>query len=364
MSALVSFLPEWVSSPGDTIAEAMSERSLDRLRTAQLLGIEPKSLESLLAGELQLTPTIARHLASVFGPNADFWVRREIQYRKQLMRRHDACSEGARQWLLELPVSEMVNFGWIEPRDNSVQSTALACQRYFGVPDVKAWRREYEDCMNAAIFRTSETFASTPGAVAAWLRQGEVQAGEMQCEDWDPDGFKAELQRLRALTRLPAPSQFVPKLQHQCARFGVAVVVARAPNGCRASGACRILNGERSLLMLSFRYLSDDHFWFTFFHEAGHLLLHRKRALHLEGDGGTEDQEEMEANHFAQEILVPPAFWDAMLRLPRETREIVRFATRIGISPGIVVGQLQHKRHLMRHQMNALKRRYKWMLSP
>jgi Zn-dependent peptidase ImmA (M78 family) len=138
-------------------------------------------------------------------------------------------------------------------------------------------------------------------------------------------------------------------------------VVLRAPKKCRASGASRFLSPGRPLLMLSFRYLSDDHLWFTFFHEAGHLLLHADRCLFLEGDDRLTTAEEEEANAFAANTLIPPEHQPEMLRLRAEGIPVVRFAKKVGIAPGIVVGQLQHLKRIGNHQLNNLKRRYQWV---
>jgi hypothetical protein len=43
-----------------------------------------------------------------------------------------------------------------------------------------------------------------------------------------------------------------------------------------------------------------------------------------------------------------------------ELRAIVRFAKRVGIAPGIIVGQLQHYDRIPRNYFNGLKRRYQW----
>jgi Zn-dependent peptidase ImmA (M78 family) len=112
--------------------------------------------------------------------------------------------------------------------------------------------------------------------------------------------------------------------------------------------------------MLSFRYLSDDHFWFTFFHEAGHLLLHGKKAVFLEGENIVSTKEEQEANDFSARFLVPRQYQAELLRLPVNSLEVIKFGRRIGISPGIVVGQLQHLGRLRQNELNALKRRFKW----
>ena len=214
--------------------------------------------------------------------------------------------------------------------------------------------------LSTAAFRSSPTFESKPGAVAAWLRQGELEAESMPTGTWNATQFEATLQQLRALTRKKNPQEFLPELSKHCAACGVAVVIIRAPTGCRASGVTRFVSPNKALLMLSFRYLSDDHFWFTFFHEAGHLLLHGKEAIFLEGSDLLNTRQEAEANDFAAGVLIPPRFKADLLRLPRNTYEVVRFARRVGISPGIVVGQLQHSGRIKRNELNRLKRRFVW----
>jgi Zn-dependent peptidase ImmA (M78 family) len=114
------------------------------------------------------------------------------------------------------------------------------------------------------------------------------------------------------------------------------------------------------MILLSFRHLSDDQFWFTFFHEAGHLVLHGDRRILLEGDNLLTKKEEDEANAFAANTLIPAEYRAEMLRLPLDGRAVMRFARRVGVSPGIVVGQLQHFGRFRHDQLNNLKRRYTW----
>ncbi|MCH7749100.1 MAG: ImmA/IrrE family metallo-endopeptidase [Acidobacteria bacterium] len=162
------------------------------------------------------------------------------------------------------------------------------------------------------------------------------------------------------MTNWKDPGRFIPQLQKYCAESGVAVAVVRAPTGCRASGATRFLSRDKALLLLSFRYLTDDQFWFTFFHEAGHLLLHGCDELFLEGDDTPSNAEEQEANEFAARTLVPSEFLPSLLALDANAREVIRLAVRLGVSPGVVVGQLQHLGKIGHDQLNRLKRRYRW----
>ncbi len=112
--------------------------------------------------------------------------------------------------------------------------------------------------------------------------------------------------------------------------------------------------------MLSFRYLSDDHFWFTFFHEAGHLVLHRPEAAILEGSGRTDPVKEREASRFAENVLVPERYQERLQTLPIERHAVRHFARDLGVSPGIIVGQLQHSGRASQRQLNGLKARFTW----
>jgi hypothetical protein len=253
----------------------------------------------------------------------------------------------------------MAKWGWVEAVADRAAKVA-ACLRFFGVPTVKAWGDAYSEGLLSVAFKTSPTFESDPGAVAAWLRQGEIEASMIACDMWDPERFRQEMPAVRELTREKDPDVFIPELIRLCASCGVAIVVLRAPTKCRASGVSRFLTPTRPLLMLSFRYLSDDHFWFAFFHEAGHVLLHSESRIFLEGEGMPSTAEEEEANKFAANNLIPLEFQDELMNLPANGVTVMRFAKRVGVSPGIVVGQLQHRGILRRNQLNNLKRRYAW----
>jgi plasmid maintenance system antidote protein VapI/Zn-dependent peptidase ImmA (M78 family) len=354
------FTPDWVSPPGETIAAVLSERGLTFDDFARIIRRPPGDVEQLIDGEATLTADLARLLADTLGASAEFWTRREVRYRQDLERLREEASRAVRlNWLDEVPLKDMIGWGWLKPAADPV-AVAVAALRFFGVSSVDSWRSLYSEALHPAAFRTSAAFESQPGAVAAWLRQGEIAASSIRCERWDSEHFRAQLALIRALTREKDPEVFLPELTRLCAACGVAVVALRAPTKCRASGAVRFLSPTRALLMLSFRYLSDDQFWFTFFHEAAHLLLHPARCFFLEGDERLMTAEEEEANTFAANTLAPPEYHAEMLGLHMQMRPVTRFARKIGVSPGIVVGQLQHRGRIGYDRLNRLKRRYAW----
>lgn len=356
----ITFQPNWSSPPGETVADLLEERNLSLREFAKQIGLTVDYISDLLHGNIPITIDIAQRLEYSFGVSAAFWMKREYQYREDVSRLlKEEPSSATEEWLKELPIKDMIKFGWLNPVQNTVEKMT-ACLRYFDVPNVAAWHDTYSNVLEATAFRTSLTFDSKSGAIAAWLRQGEIESKLIECKNWSAVNFSSVLNDIRTLTRKREPNIFIPAVKELCAECGVAVVIARAPTGCSASGATLFLSPNKALLLLSFRYLSDDQFWFSFFHEAGHLLLHGKDGLFLEGMESCSNIEEEEANKFSASTLIPEQFQTELSRLPLDGREVIRFARKVGVSPGIVVGQLQHLGLITRRQLNNLKTRFSW----
>jgi HTH-type transcriptional regulator/antitoxin HigA len=355
MHSSSNFRPKWVSAPGDTIADILHEKAIPVTEFANRIGETIEHAEDILNGRATITIGLARKLERALGASVQFWMSRDFQYREDSSRL-DALDKG---WLTELPIGDMIKYRWLRPVPKPSEEVE-ACLRFFDVPTIKAWRQKYANLQEIATFRTSPSFDSRPAAVAAWLRQGEIESDAIECKPWDPMRFRESLSYVRSLTYIKNRDRFVPRLREICASSGVAVAIVRAPNGCRASGATRFLSRAKANLLLSFRYLSDDQFWFTFFHEAGHLLLHGQQRLFLESAEMVETGEELEANEFAAQMVVPQEWRSAMFSLTANHRDVIRFALRAGVSPGLVVGQLQHYGKVGRNELNRLKRRFTW----
>ncbi|WP_109040714.1 ImmA/IrrE family metallo-endopeptidase [Azospira sp. I13] len=361
MSNSLVFSPNWASPPGDTIVSILEERDLSLESFFSQLGYSREYSKKLISGLVEIDQEIASDLSRTLGASKIFWLTRESQYRNDIARLKKSQSRLSLEgWLRELPLREMIQFGWIEDL-KKLPDKAKTCLDFFDVPDIQAWSRKYASYHVSASFRTSSSFESKDLSVIAWLRQGERTAQAISCKSWNEANFRNSLSQIRLLTRERNPAVFVPKLQSICAESGVAVSIVRAPTGCRASGATKFLSEEKALLLLSCRYLSDDHFWFTFFHEAAHLILHGKDMLFVEGNSAVSSVEEQEANDYSEKTLIPEAFREELFATKADARSIIRLARKIGVSPGVLVGQLQHHRLLQPSQMNHLKVRYSWL---
>jgi len=332
VAALNAFRPDWVSPPGATIASLLSQKNLTVADFADELGQPSEWIEALIAGNQRITNDLAEQLSATLGASTSFWLQREADFRQEAQ--VHAAIRSEQDWIGQLPVRQMINFGWL-PDARTAPEKVRNCLAFFGVGSISEWQAKYSGALSAAAFRSSDSFKQQPEAVAAWLRKGELEADAMTCNSWDAESFRASLPAIRRLTLLRDPQVFLPQLQEICSRSGVAVVIVRPPTGCRASGATRFIADDKAMILLSFRHKTDDHFWFTFFHEAGHLLMHTDDAIFIEGLTEITTDEEDEADQFAQDILIPEAFRDELQNLLPRYKDVLRFAVKVGITPGI-----------------------------
>ena len=360
-ASLAEFAPDWIATPGDTIADVLEERGWTQVELAKRTGFTAKHINQLLKGDAPITQDTAAKLEKVLGSTVRFWVGLDAQYREQLARRDELASlEREAGWLKVLPLADMIRFGWVP----KVQNKALQvreCLKFFAVSDVAAWRATYS--APVAAYRASPKLKRVGPSVAAWLREGERKAAELRCADYHKAKFEQTLAEIRSLTKIAEPIKFLPTLTQLCAAAGVAVVIAPAPEGCPVSGATKWLAPNKALIMLSVRGKSDDKLWFTFFHEAGHLLKHGKSLTFIDslGEAGLHASEEAEAGAFARDFLLSSAAFSAFVAAGIfSAARVERFAKEQGVSAGIVVGRLQFDGHIPFANLNGLKVKYAW----
>ncbi|HMS71588.1 MAG TPA: helix-turn-helix domain-containing protein [Baekduia sp.] len=347
------YAPDLVLPPGETLVEVIAERGMTQAELAARTGLSAKHINQIVKGIAPITPDTALLLESTTGVSARVWSNLEIAYREHESRVEQAARlQADLGWLDELPINELIKKGWL-PKGASPLDRLVGVCRFFGVANRSAWDAVWH---KPTAYRTSKAFSSHPGAVAAWLRIGEIEAAAIDCAPFDRTGLNDLLPVLRALTVDPDPGRWWPQLVGQCAEVGVAVIAEPEIKGARINGAARWLTHDKALVQLSLRHRWSDIFWFTLFHELGHLLLHSKKDMFI-NDVGAHSGVEQEADAFASQLLIPRSAEAALGELTT-TADVVAFANTLGIAPGIVVGRLQHESRWPFSRGNDLKQRF------
>ncbi|MFZ4596644.1 MAG: helix-turn-helix domain-containing protein [Verrucomicrobiaceae bacterium] len=342
MSTKHPFKPDYAFPPGETLLETLEALGLTQKELAARMGRPLKTINQIIKGTAQIMPETALQLEKVTGVPASFWNNAESNYREHLARLQDEQRQKEEVgWLDRFSYKKMADLALVTPvQDKTARVGQLL--RYFAVASPKQWHSTYGELRGAA--RESGSFETDLGDFSAWLRAGEVLAQKRDCQPYDKEVFTRNLQAIRALTT-QNPAKVWPEVCRLCAEAGVAVVLVPELPKTHVFGFTRWLTPEKALIQLSLRYKTDDLLWFTFFHEAAHILLHGKRDVFVEYRG-VDNAKEREANQWAGEFLIPAAAWATFLAgLPaRPTAAFIQaFAKKLGVAPGIVLGRLQHR---------------------
>jgi len=346
MSTKYGFKPDYVFPPGDTLLETIESLGLTQKELATRMGRPLKTINQIIKGTAQIMPETALQLEKVTGVPASFWNSAESNYREHLARLADEQRHQEQvKWVDRFSYKQMASLGLVALLKEKVEQVDQLL-RYFGVASPKQWEATYGDLCGAA--RESGHFKSDLGDLSAWLRAGEMLAQKRECQTYDKDTFTANLWKIRALTA-QSPASVWLEVCELCAASGVAVVLVPELPKTHVSGFTRWLTPDKAIIQLSLRYKTDDSLWFTFFHEAAHILLHGKRDIFVEYRG-VDNPKEQEANQWAGEFLIPSSNWKAFLAgLPKtpSSSHIRAFARQQGIAPSIVLGRLQHREKLV-----------------
>ncbi|HEX8670744.1 MAG TPA: HigA family addiction module antitoxin [Longimicrobium sp.] len=354
--------PDFTIHPGEVVQELMEYAGLTQVDLAERTGRPKKTINEIIQGKAAITPETALQLERVLGVSADHILGLEQAHRSFLARKSArAVLADEIGWLKEIPLGEMIKRGWVKKLQDKVDQLEEVL-RYFGVASPKAWAQVWAGVQGSIAYRRSTKFDTDFAAVATWLRQGEILASDIPAAPYDARAFRAALAQIRALT---SAWPFQEELVRLCAEAGVVVLFVPEIKGLHVSGATRWLSPEKALIQLTLRGRAEDLIWFSFFHEAAHILLHGKRTVFVEPKDTKdrpEAQEEREANDFAGDFLIPP---DAYRKFRSENvfsaPAVQIFAREIGVSPGIVVGRLQHDGVVgWNDPLGRLKRRFSW----
>ena len=357
-----------VPHPGEVVVDYLEFHGWAQRDLARRTGLTPKTISEICNGKAPITPPTALAFEKVLQRPARLWLNLQRQYDEAEARQQDlAKSAQWVDWAHKFPLKEMKKLRFLNPDKSEVD----ALLSFLGVSSPESWNAVWGS-FNVA-YRQTRKFTKRVESISAWVRETELVAAELQAADFNEHLLRSSIESLRQLTRKRAEEVMEPT-QSICATAGVAVVwVPELPHS-GISGCARWLSDKKALIALTLRYKTDDQMWFTFFHELGHILLHRKKRSFVLDNAADDlsdrivDPEmqcyETEANQFAGDTLIPPAALAEFLRKNDFTNEGIHdFAEAIGVGPGIVVGRLQFEGILQPHQGNSLKQKLNWQFA-
>jgi HTH-type transcriptional regulator / antitoxin HigA len=332
--------------PGRYLKQFLEEKGWIQDDLAAILGKSRQGISEIVSGKSGITLDMAVMLAAVFGNTAQDWLKWDQAYRLATADRDVTEVEGRAKLYQTAPVREMAKRGWIQP-----------------VMDVQALRAELEvfygvDLLNSEIHfpvatKRTVKIPNLKPAEMAWCFRARQLAGTLLCNEFCSTRFAKAQSTFR---RLAAHPKEAARLPHVLSDYGVRFVVIEPLPDVQIDGAA-FWDDRGPVIAVSLRHDRIDGFWFTVMHECSHIRHGDPLSVDTRMVDGTkgvvvalaDDVAEQRANEEAAGSLVPQEEMESFIRRVGplyERKRIIQFANRLKIHPGIIVGQLQHRKEL------------------
>ena len=335
--------------PGYTIREQLEDRHITQKEFSQRMDMSEKHISKLINGEVHLTPEVASRIEAVLGIPAKYWNNQEARYREKLQLLVEENAMDADIALSrKMPYAEMASLGWVE-HTRKPSDRVRNLRRYFEVAHLGVLERL---AMPNVVYRMQTAGKKKDYVLAVWVQKARLMAREMEVSPVNLAELTRIIPEIRSLT-MEAATDFMPALSKMLADCGIALVMLPHLKGSFLYGAS-FYDGRKIVMALTLRGRDADKFWFSVFHEIGHIL-----KGHISQPFGASEEDEREANEYARDTLIPPDKYHEFTANKDYTYTRVKeFASKIGVDAGIVAGRLQKDGEIDFNELNGLKKQY------
>jgi len=349
-----------LSCPGDTIQETIDEIGMSQAELAERLGRSIPKLNELIKGKAPITKETATKLEYVLGVPASFWLNLERAYQDELLAIDQIeYLEQCIEWLKSFPVLLMKKMGLL-PNTNEKPLLVESLLKFFRVASPVQWSSLYTN--NELAFKIDLNHTAEPQAISVWLRLGELQADKLQTAEFDKKLIRERFDEIQALC-YHNPENWMELLQKICSECGIALVYTPCISKAPIYGATRwIRNSSKPLIQIADRQKDYNAFWFSFYHELAHILLHGKKEIFIDGldNLNIDGEKEKQADDFAARMLLSEKERNELFRnsdFPAEL--ILSFSRKYKKNPSIIVSQLQREKKVEYNNVSLVSMKIK-----
>ena len=358
MSNYIEYDDRIAFHPGYYIKEIIDESGLTQRDFAYRLDTTPKNLSLLIRGEQSLSIDIAMKLSRMMGTSVSYWLNLQNAY-DALIAEFKSKEELAQ----EKKVFAVLDYKYF--------------REHFGLPDLP--RKKEEQIVQVRKFlnvATLSVFKKRDMAVSFRSDSGELSEANVikanimvqiatnlalktEAPKFNKVLFEEAVQYALMLTK--EHGTFYPLIKEAFRKAGVVFVILPNISGSRINGATKKV-GNSIMLMVNDRRLYSDTFWFTLFHEIGHIM-NGDYGISFESESG--EQEEI-ADKYAEDMLIPGEQYQLFVEEGRfDIQAIKEFAASIDRDPGIVLGRLLNdgKVNYEDRMLASLRHKYKVVIA-
>lgn len=353
---------DYLIHPGETISEILEDRGISQSTLAARTGVSPAFVSGVVSGKKRISANFAMALEYALDVPKSFWINLQANYDAELLdatvMESIADEERSAYKALRDVVSYLRKTGLIND-GASIESSILELRRVFKISNLT----NLKNVVPQGAFRISEKQKVDPLVLGAWLRICQL-SHEHYCvtKSFQAANIDDLIGELKELMLSCPVEKLQDQLQATLAKYGISFSIVQHFKYAPVHGYATICENGSYQMSVTIRESWADIFWFSLFHEIGHIYngdINQKNKEFIDVNDN-EDRESL-ADSFARDRLIDPAAYKQFAeRGCYSYAYIEQFAAEQNVQPFIVIGRLQKESLIPWNRYANYKPRLKW----
>lgn len=345
--------------PGYYVKEIIDDLGITQNEFAKRLGTTPKTISKIVNGEQNVSKDIARKLSDMLGTSVEFWLNLQKDYDLEIVKIEEQKQiDREKEVFQDIDYKYFVNHFNLPGLARDVIGQIKEVRKFLGISSLEVLK-ERDLVTN---FRSASGNLEDKNIINSniMLQIAVNEARKIDSPSYNAEVLEVVIEEILHLTT-KSPKEFYPLMTERLREAGVVFIGLPHLKNSGVNGATKKI-GNRVLLMLNDRRNYADTFWFSFFHEIGHII---NKDFQIDFDSNIKNETEQKADLYAQQKLIPEDVYNEfVLRNDFDEEAICEFSKRIDRAPGIVVGRLQRDERISyRSTLNSLKKKYRFTIN-
>ena len=344
-------IPAIAVHPGSILKRELQERGIKQKELAKLMDMPASNLCDIVKGKRPITEAIAIKLEESLGVSFQTWMNLQTQYSYVTMQRETIDAEEAKASAEELSLSDRLNLKVVYKRLGITATTALArlgqlkeklCIDLNGLSNLEDSTEGY--------FKRSDTMKIDVNNMRTWLLLAWSAASKAELNtSFNRDNCTLAASEISDLAN--SSTLTTEKIQSILNSYGIVYLHVAKLDYAPIDAYC-VMSGGHPAIVVTYRYNDMDKLAFDVLHELGHISKHltaERSFITIDGENSSTNPEEVEANKFAKDMLIPPAVWKSIINSGSKSlsphavvHAIANEASKHGISKSIALSRYKH----------------------
>lgn len=346
--------------PGETIADVLEDRGITQAELASRAGVSPAYVSNVIAGKKGISANFAMGLEYALGVPKSFWLNLQANYEAELLEVNEEQTITDEERKVREDLKDIVKYlrkqGKMLIGENKDESI-LSLRKVLQISNIT----NLKEMIPIGAFRMAGNAAVNPNVLGAWIRLCQLAGNDKTISAKFEKKYTNDLiQEIKSIMCCKN-AELQRDLKNVMEKYGIDFSVVKNFRGAPVHGYISQKNDGIYQMVLTIRGAFADIFWFSLFHEIGHIVNGDigKNLKFL--DYGNDYDKELAADLFASNMLLSPESYKAFIqRNDFSIEAICRYAESQHVMPYIVIGRLQKEKYLAYTMYSKYKLRYKW----